>query len=505
MLFIILFQLVLSEIMSNPIGREYDNEFVEIYNNLNTAIDLTHYSISDGDKRDGILIYKGSPILGPGEYGIVLDPSYFGSDEIYSDLITKSEHVFIIDNGSFGSRGFSNSVSELVSLYKGDILIDSVWIDINGEEGRSYERRVSYSSEWMFSETINGSPGFKNTIDHEIDFLKLNNPKIYNKEIILEFVNNTLFQQSSKYLYQITDFSTIDNTIVYMDSFKVNIEQNFAQTIKINYSKYINKDISQIRFVLKNHVSDTIINLPITEIKPVSYFPLILTYIVVDKPQIMKFMNISNQSFYIDTLGFKVKTSVKKIPVHQYINPNSDLIFSKHDPLINGVYDENIPYLYSKNMAVEFVLFGLRDSVQYEIDPNDFNTDYMSLIPEKLNQYNYLSDWIINPDISQSPIIIDKEKFQVTNSPVNLNIEPALFNLEYRKYDIIDLEIYNMAGRKIRKIVNQSYFAYGQHQWDGKDEYNRIVDSGVYIFYLRARNKLSGKIKKIKHAFIVYK
>ena len=58
----------------------------------------------------------------------------------------------------------------------------------------------------------------------------------------------------------------------------------------------------------------------------------------------------------------------------------------------------------------------------------------------------------------------------------------------------IDLSIYNLLGQKVATLVNKEQAA-GSYQvhWDGKDQFNKSVPSGVYIYRLQTNNYSSCK------------
>lgn len=58
----------------------------------------------------------------------------------------------------------------------------------------------------------------------------------------------------------------------------------------------------------------------------------------------------------------------------------------------------------------------------------------------------------------------------------------------------IDLSIYNLLGQKVATLVNKEQAA-GSYQvhWDGKDQFNKSVPSGVYIYRLQTNNYSSSK------------
>jgi hypothetical protein len=172
----------LNEIMVNPIGSEYTDEFIELINPDSTAIDLANWLISDGNSVDLIIPLHDTSILNPGVMALIFDPGYNG---FYDHLIPEGLILFTIDNGSFGSGGFSNSQIESVLLIdSNNAIVDSIETPISNQAGFSYERTtgpVFCQSCWQTSNTLNGSPGAKNTVvpaDFDLSIVEILNSSI---------------------------------------------------------------------------------------------------------------------------------------------------------------------------------------------------------------------------------------------------------------------------------------------------------------------------------------
>ncbi len=87
--------LIISEVMYNPVGPDDGNEWVELYNDTLTAVDLADYSLGWGgvDYTIGTLNLDGAGVLAPGAYVVIGGPaSPFDFDP---DL----ENGFIIADG----------------------------------------------------------------------------------------------------------------------------------------------------------------------------------------------------------------------------------------------------------------------------------------------------------------------------------------------------------------------------------------------------------------------
>lgn len=108
--------LLISEVMYNPNGPESHDEYFELFNVSETEwIDLAGWKLGDADELDHLVDAGWGTTLAPGQFGLVLDASYFGQSTTYDSM--RIEAVLLtIDDRSFGRAGWSNSAVEMVSL-----------------------------------------------------------------------------------------------------------------------------------------------------------------------------------------------------------------------------------------------------------------------------------------------------------------------------------------------------------------------------------------------------
>jgi hypothetical protein len=159
----------ISEVMSNPQGSEYENEFVEIYNAGIDVIHIKNWILTDGTGIDSLDIWLGRDELRPGQYGLILDPGYDLSGGIYLGLIPDSIPIYTIStDASFGSGGLANA-GESITVHSPDSTCTShmVWSSAT-ENGYSWERvdlgQPDSSADWEQSRWINGTPGTRNSV-----------------------------------------------------------------------------------------------------------------------------------------------------------------------------------------------------------------------------------------------------------------------------------------------------------------------------------------------------
>ncbi len=162
-------QVVLSEIMFNPTGSESSDEFIEIVNLSDVdAVDLSEWEIGDGNGRDNIIVHLGGSTLQPGQFALILDPSYFGNSTSYDNFIASDALIITIDNSTFGSSGLSNSSSETVMLFEpsGTVVSERSY-GLSGAAGFPEEKIDLFGDDsatnWRPGRVFLGTPGGPNS------------------------------------------------------------------------------------------------------------------------------------------------------------------------------------------------------------------------------------------------------------------------------------------------------------------------------------------------------
>jgi hypothetical protein len=165
--------LLISEVMYNPHGPESHDEYVELFNVSETEwIDLAGWKLGDADELDHLVDAGWGTTLAPGQFGLVLDASYFGQSTTYDSM--RIEAVLLtIDDRSFGRAGWSNSAVEMVILCspEGDTL-DWIQYEPIADPGISLERVVTTvhgpGDAWANSLVIGGTPGDANSVSEPL-------------------------------------------------------------------------------------------------------------------------------------------------------------------------------------------------------------------------------------------------------------------------------------------------------------------------------------------------
>ncbi len=167
--------LCLNEVLANPAGSEYEDEFIELWQDDSLAVDLTGWRVGDGTASDELLPWAGgSLLLAPGGLALILDSGHQGA---YLAGLPPGTLLLSVPDGALGSGGLSNSSPEEIQLLDAaGQLVDRVWTRPELPEGRSLERREpgrSCADCWHESRAEGGTPGRLNSVRQRDDELRI--------------------------------------------------------------------------------------------------------------------------------------------------------------------------------------------------------------------------------------------------------------------------------------------------------------------------------------------
>ncbi|MDZ7374789.1 MAG: lamin tail domain-containing protein [candidate division KSB1 bacterium] len=162
-------QVVLNEVMFDPLGNEATDEFVELVNVGSDTVDLHGWKLGDQDEQDALIDAGHGLRAAPGQFILVLDPNYFEGSRVYDSVIPPSALVVTIDDASFGRSGFSNTSPETVLLISanGDT-VSRYRYSLDNAPGHSDEKIDPTAGDgpenWANSLRVGGSPGAWNSV-----------------------------------------------------------------------------------------------------------------------------------------------------------------------------------------------------------------------------------------------------------------------------------------------------------------------------------------------------
>jgi hypothetical protein len=99
--------------------------------------------------------------------------------------------------------------------------------------------------------------------------------------------------------------------------------------------------------------------------------------------------------------------------------------------------------------------------------------------------------------ISADENLPDRNNLGVYPNPFN---NRCIFELQLDRHSMVELVVYDMLGRKIREIISTELAA-GRHQleWDGSNDMQQAVGSGMYIYHLVSdERRHTGKLLLLK-------
>ena len=184
--------ITINEVMFDPKGSEYYDEFIEIVNIGDSAVSLEGSYLEINGSIDS-LYFQNSDTLAPNSYALILDRGYLIDEKshIYDELIPDNALLLTIQGQTFGSSGLLNSSPDTLYLisYSGDTL-STVYTTPDQPEGYSDEKILTDGpnspDNWGNSTEIYGTPGFKNSIfppDYDLAIITIG---LLDSNIVLE-------------------------------------------------------------------------------------------------------------------------------------------------------------------------------------------------------------------------------------------------------------------------------------------------------------------------------
>jgi len=199
-----------------------------------------------------------------------------------------------------------------------------------------------------------------------------------------------------------------------------------------------------------------------------------------------------------DELSGVNRNAIKKAKAEAYLEDNNyNAALSEYMELRSeAVTDEEIT-----EADLDIALLQMNEQVTARINGNWVSAGISS---ERFNELrakvSLLRDKLLNRDNNAGENYNSIKSFRISNSPNPFN---PVTTIEYfiPSNGIVELSIYNLLGQKVKTLVNES-MAKGEHSvvWNGKDDNNSSVASGIYFYRLMSDGKeeATGKMLLIK-------
>ncbi len=550
-------QVVLTEVMFDPIGSEHSDEFVELYNAGTVVVNLSGWQICDGSSCDEIIAPNGGAVsLLPGQYAVILDPNYF-SDSSDAYLMPPQALVATIAGATFGTNGFSNSVGEAVILRTadGDTAQHYLYTPDNAP-GFSDEKRDpgggNASANWGNSRWLNGTPGRRNSLtpaDIDLEIRRFTIPAAglqTGVPVIFHLVVKNIGRRplNGFTLQKFYD----ENGNLWADPGEI------IETGEVPTELAPGDSLA---------VEDRFENPPYGPLRPGVYLSVpgdgdtlnnVATHpVFVDDPARVGI--IINEIMFEPASGLGEWVELYNRGSTE-VNLRNVLFADARDTLLISATDRWLP-------SGAFVVLGKDSAIagQYGIPPdqlviagkfptlnNDF--DDLQLLGPSLVRYervNYTGDWYgrkvergislekINPEFNgqmpgnwaaavatsgSTPGKPNSVLVQPGVSSADLDISPNPFSPDGDGHEdfavirfqldtnilFVNVRIFDIRGRLVRFLANGMAVAgRGQLVWDGKDDNGRVARIGAYICYLQALDTERQTTRQFKKTIILMK
>jgi hypothetical protein len=436
------------EIMFAP--ESGPNEFIEIYNLNNIAIDLTGYRIKYYTaSNDQIISTGGGLILNPHTFAVIFENDYDLINGIYKNIVPSDALVLKISDNSFGSTGMANSSDRTLVLFNnsGDT-VDTYTYSANNSNGYSDEKihltNNNSNANWANSTNLNGTPGKENSVTDLTPYKP--------HSIIV----NEIMSNPNPYKSEFIELFNISNDIVNLGGWTINDKS--GSVIRV----------SEVNQNLKNNC----------------YF------LLAEDSSIIKDYNINdfNNVHIINSSSMNLSASNDIVLLKDALGNTIDSVNyfeSWHNP----------NFIITKGKSLEKINPYLSGN-----DPKNWSTSTNPLgaTPGKQNSiYTRSSNIESNVSVSPNPFSPDNDGYE--------DFTIIHYKLT-QKIAQVRVKIFDSRGRLVRTLENNlASGSEGSIIFDGLGDDKQPLRFGIYIALIEAISQNNGYADKMKAAIVIGK
>lgn len=546
-------QIILTEIMFDPAGSERSDEFVELYNNSGSAVNLDGWEIGDSSAFDEIVAVDGKGIiLNPGQFAVIFDSDYFSlSSTLYDSIIPLTSLKLTIDGVTFGNGGLSNSRAKTILLVTAEKdTLEGYKYSLGNAPGYSDEKielaAGNDASNWGNSNKLHGTPGMENSLttkEYDLAIGAININTIGN--IVGKPIDYSLtIRNLGKFTADTFSFTEVNdrNSNGLIDDGEILRESHFKEPLSSGDSLQLTGSFVDIPY--GRHQVGLGIQLAADEDLSNNYS--FFSIFVDDPEEIRLFLNeiMANpltgyeewvelynagadsidlgELFFADSQDtISISDTTKLIAPGEYLIfggddvlsdqynlPESSIIVNNKFPALNNGFDE------VRLMGPGFALY---DYVAYTDEWYGIPAE-RGLSLEKINPFfngQMLENWTASvANNGSTPAARNSVYLEMRQSAKQLEIFPNPFSPDNDGFEdftaiqvvqesnvaYMNVRIYDLRGRLIRFLRNgERVAASSSILWDGKDDWGRIARIGAYICHveiLGENRSLNGELKK---------
>jgi PKD repeat protein len=340
-------QIIITEILPNPIGADNKKEFIEIKNIGDRTISLNGWKIRDNSQRTFTINTKS-----------------------YSDSLLRPSYFFVFYRDETGIA-LNNSPGDEIKLYdKNNNLINKISYIQNAPENLSYAKDENNLWRWTKKQT----PG------------KENNLEPLNESPVIDFRMKPQAKNDEKIIFDASDSYDPDGDEIFFiwnfgdnnSSTLINPTHSYSKAgeYKIKLSIFDSRNASTTKEFLINITSDKINNS-----ETLNDYPNILISELFPNPAGRdddEFIELFNPNiFEVNLSGWTIKDASKsgkwKIKDSTIIEPQEYIVFTKDDTEINLNNDSDSVYLLdpTENIIDKISYRGAKEEMSYSLDKNN--------------------------------------------------------------------------------------------------------------------------------------
>lgn len=502
-------QVVINEVMFNPKGSEFFDEYIELYNAGDVSVDLTGWRVGDGEDTDEIVSHAQGLILGAGQYALILDANYFGQSTAY-DPLPPDALVLTVSGPTIGNGGLHNSSNERVVLIDatGDT-VSAMMYQVPNESGISEEKIDPQGGDaaenWADAKWVGGTPGRVNSVSVKSVDLALRSkegdvekvPWMQNVTVRVWAVNVGR-ENISQFQIQAKGFwgavTNVSHLLAAGDSVEVTVYQgivpNGRQEVVLEGVLAGDQDLSnqtaRWRIVGGYAPGQVVINE------------------VMAAPSVgnewVELLNLGHDP--VSLVGWVLKDNRTAAEIKSGEVPGLGFIIVPDD---GAMISSSSRFPALNNGGDELELLDATGSV---IDRVTYPAATPNVSLERIDALvsgQDLANWL-DSTVGSTPGLPNSVK-AVHVDTVSLVVDPNPFDTETRiRYQLpvsrahVNLWIFDRAGRKVRALLDASEAgAQREIVWDGRNDGQQFLKPGIFVLYLEARSP-DGQVFRAKTA-----
>ena len=539
--------MTLNEVMFDPDGNDNTDEFVELYNDAAIHKNLEGWRISDGEGTDSLVALDQGLIAAPHQYVLILDPDYFTSGSTtYDGRVPESALVVTISGSTFGSRGFSNSEAETLTVYDaGGEIISCYTYSIGNATGRSDEKMLSSggdsSSNWADAIVHHGTPGYRNSVtppDRDLAVSSFSaspeTPQPGEAVTLTIVVSNVGLSALTDSLvlsertgdgdpwtllqaWAVSALLSGDSIAFVSANLTGTAAPRFFRAELLGVDDQIENNIRELTLSPSGTAGGVIIN-------EIMYSP---------ETGMSEWVELLNTGFSSASLsgwtfgdGTGISDTSRRLTLaslslavdSMVILAADSSIFFEYLPLSAQVIVWNTSNISLNNNGDSLVLWDQSGTMIDRVDYRPSWGGEMGLSLERISASALSNDplnWATSLDSTGgTPGRMNSRAFPESEFSENiLTLEPNPFSpngdgrddLLAIQYNLdqadaqLDLKIYDVRGRKVKQLASNAVAGFqGALLWDGTDEQGRILPTGMYIIYLEALGRGGTRIQSAR-------